>query len=68
MHRPTYFVSDLHLFCRRFDGERFWNRLFDIAKRAAAVVLGGDIFEFRDNGLQVLGAVEIDSDQRLTSM
>ncbi len=30
MHRTTYFVSDLHLFCRRFDGERFWNRLLDV--------------------------------------
>jgi len=47
MDRVTYFVSDLHLFCRRFDGERFWNKLFEVSKQATAVVLGGDIFDFR---------------------
>ena len=47
MHQTTYFVSDLHLFCRRFDGERFWNRLLEVSKHATTVVLGGDIFDFR---------------------
>lgn len=47
MHKPTYFVSDLHLFCRRFDGERVWDNLHNLSKRAAAVILGGDIFDFR---------------------
>lgn len=47
MRQRTYFVSDLHLFCRRFDGERFWNQALEVAARADVFVLGGDIFDFR---------------------
>ena len=68
MHRPTYFVSDLHLFCRRFDGERFWNRLFDIGKRAAAVVLGGDIFDFRWTTLPTIADSADEAIRRLASL
>jgi UDP-2,3-diacylglucosamine hydrolase len=68
MHRATYFVSDLHLFCRRFDGERFWNRLFDVAKRAAAVVLGGDIFDFRWTTLPTIEDSADEAIRRLTSL
>lgn len=68
MHRPTYFVSDLHLFCRRFDGERFWSRLFDVARRAAAVVLGGDIFDFRWTTLPTLEDSADEAIRRLASL
>lgn len=47
MHQTTYFVSDLHLFCSRFHGQKSWDRLLKLSKRATTVVLGGDIFDFR---------------------
>ncbi len=47
MRQSTYFISDLHLFCRRFDGERFWDQTLEAAGRAKLFVLGGDIFDFR---------------------
>ena len=47
MPHKSYFVSDLHLFCRRFDGERYWERSLELAGQAKAFVLGGDIFDFR---------------------
>lgn len=36
-----------YLFCRRFDGERAWDKLLELSRRATMVVLGGDIFDFR---------------------
>jgi UDP-2,3-diacylglucosamine pyrophosphatase LpxH len=47
MRQQTYFISDLHLFCRRFDGERFWQKTREAAGHARVFVLGGDIFDFR---------------------
>ena len=47
MPQETFFISDLYLFCRRFDGERFWDRVLTAAGQAEAFVLGGDIFDFR---------------------
>jgi UDP-2,3-diacylglucosamine pyrophosphatase LpxH len=68
MHETTYFVSDLHLFCRRFDGERFWNRLLELSKHANTVVLGGDIFDFRWTTLPTVEHSGREAIQMLTSL
>ena len=68
MHRATYFVSDLHIFCRRFDGQRVWNRLSEAAKQAATVVLGGDIFDFRWTTLPTIEHSAGEAISRLTSL
>jgi UDP-2,3-diacylglucosamine hydrolase len=47
MCAKTCFVSDLHLFCRRFAGDRHWDELREVSKEATTVILGGDIFDFR---------------------
>ena len=47
MRRQSYFVSDLHLFCNRFDGERHWDAIRQAASEAHTFVLGGDVFDFR---------------------
>lgn len=47
VREATYFVSDLHIFCRRFDGETAWARTLEVAGKAKTLVLGGDIFDFR---------------------
>lgn len=43
----TYFVSDLHLFTRRSDGDQHLAGIRRLAAKADAFVLGGDIFDFR---------------------
>ena len=68
MHQTTYFVSDLHLFCRRFDGEQFWNRLLEVSKHAKTVVLGGDIFDFRWTTLPTIEHSANEAIQMLTSL
>ena len=68
MHRATYFVADLHLFCRRFDGQRAWKRLLEASKQAAAVVLGGDIFDFRWTTLPTIEDSAHEAIRRLTSL
>lgn len=42
----SYFISDLHLFCKRSYGERYWDELTAVATAADTIVLGGDIFDF----------------------
>lgn len=68
MHRATYFVADLHLFCRRFDGQRVWDRLLEASKQAATVVLGGDIFDFRWTTLPTIEDSANEAIRRLESM
>jgi UDP-2,3-diacylglucosamine hydrolase len=68
MHRTTYFVSDLHLFCRRFEGERFWNRLLEMSRHATTVVLGGDIFDFRWTTLPTIEHSANEAIEMLTSL
>ena len=41
------FVSDLHLFSRRSDGERRWEDCRAVVQQSDWIVLGGDIFDFR---------------------
>ncbi len=43
----TYFVSDLHLFARRSQADRYFDRLLETASGAEHFILGGDIFDFR---------------------
>ena len=50
----VYFVSDLHIFCRRFDGERSWAQVAEVARGATTLVLGGDIFDFRWTALATI--------------
>lgn len=45
--RKTYFVSDLHLFARRSQADRHFEKLRHCATHAEHFVLGGDIFDFR---------------------
>jgi UDP-2,3-diacylglucosamine pyrophosphatase LpxH len=45
--RPTYFVSDLHMFSRRSQAASHEQALHATAARARTFVLGGDIFDFR---------------------
>lgn len=45
-HRVS-FVADLHLFTRRSDAPRYLEAIEAAAGRSAALVLGGDIFDFR---------------------
>jgi len=40
-------TSDLHLFCRRSQGEAHIDTIFDAARNADSFVLNGDIFDFR---------------------
>jgi UDP-2,3-diacylglucosamine hydrolase len=40
-------VSDLHLFCKRSQAERYMPGILDAASRADHFVLNGDIFDFR---------------------
>lgn len=47
MHSTSYFISDLHLFCRRFHGEFYWQKALLAVQSARVFVLGGDIFDFR---------------------
>jgi UDP-2,3-diacylglucosamine hydrolase len=42
-----YFISDLHLFSRRSQADRYREELHAAAREAEAFVLGGDIFDFR---------------------
>ncbi len=41
------FLSDLHLFSRRSIGQRHWDQYADSIAAAKAIVLGGDMFDFR---------------------
>lgn len=41
------FISDLHLYCRRFQGEPYWDELRSRCRKPVTVLLGGDIFDFR---------------------
>lgn len=68
MRETTYFVSDLHLFCRRFDGERFWTRLLELSERATTIVLGGDIFDFRWTTLPTIEQSADEAVRMLTSL
>jgi UDP-2,3-diacylglucosamine pyrophosphatase LpxH len=43
----SYFVSDLHLFSRRSQADRYRDQLHATAREADCFVLGGDIFDFR---------------------
>lgn len=43
----SYFVSDLHLFSRRSQADRYRDQLHATAREAEIFVLGGDIFDFR---------------------
>lgn len=47
MSNPGYFVSDLHLFSRRSQAARHETALHAAARKSDALVLGGDIFDFR---------------------
>lgn len=40
-------MSDLHLFSRRSDGEKLWERIDEIRGDAEVLVLNGDTFDFR---------------------
>lgn len=40
-------ISDLHLFSRRSDGAKFWDRIDDVRGEAEILVLNGDTFDFR---------------------
>lgn len=44
---PAYFVSDLHLFSRRSNGDRHAAAIHERARVAREFVLGGDLFDFR---------------------
>jgi len=46
MSAKHFFVSDLHLFSRRSQGERYVDEIRSAAARAETLVLGGDIFDF----------------------
>ena len=43
----SYFVSDLHLFSRRSQADKYRAQLHATAREADVFVLGGDIFDFR---------------------
>jgi UDP-2,3-diacylglucosamine pyrophosphatase LpxH len=57
----VYFASDLHLFSRRSEPQRFEAELQRTAEHARQIILGGDIFDFRwssyrDNGATAAAA------------
>ncbi len=47
MSEKHFFVSDLHLFCRRSQAHLLAEDLFRAAAGAKTFILGGDIFDFR---------------------
>jgi UDP-2,3-diacylglucosamine pyrophosphatase LpxH len=47
--KRTYFVSDLHVFSSRSQEHRYLEQIGRVASTAGALVLGGDIFDFRWN-------------------
>ncbi|HTN77248.1 MAG TPA: metallophosphoesterase, partial [Pirellulaceae bacterium] len=59
MSLPSYFVSDLHLFSRRSQAQRYRDQLHATARDAKVFVLGGDIFDFR---WSMLKSVEVTVD------
>jgi UDP-2,3-diacylglucosamine hydrolase len=42
-----YFLSDLHLFSKRSQGQAYLRQIRETANRAHTLVLGGDIFDFK---------------------
>ena len=68
MRQKTCFVSDLHLFCRRFDGERFWQQSLEAAGQAKTFVLGGDIFDFRWTKLATIEETADEAIRRLKTL
>ena len=45
--QKIFFTSDLHLFARRSDAQRYLHAISSLASTAKTFVLGGDIFDFR---------------------
>jgi UDP-2,3-diacylglucosamine hydrolase len=49
-----YFVSDLHLFASRSQGERHLTAIHRLSRQAQTFVLGGDIFDFKWSRLRCI--------------
>jgi UDP-2,3-diacylglucosamine hydrolase len=47
MNRAGFFLSDLHLFSRRSEADRYADEIHRAARAAHTIVLGGDIFDFK---------------------
>lgn len=56
MSERCYFVSDLHMFSRRSQVDRWQKMISDASRNANLMVLGGDIFDFRWSTLESVDA------------